>query len=333
MKATQFDLEVNGTRLGGRSWLPDAQDTPDGRARAALVIVHGVAEHGGRYAAFATAAAEQGIAVFAVDHRGHGLTAGTVARAGHVADRGGWQLIVDDLRAVVRHVRFRHPDVPVVLLGHSMGSLVARELVTQPPLLVDGMVLIGPPGHPGAKAAGTVLASAIVRTRGAEHRSKLLDRLTFAGHNAAFSPARTDRDWLSGVPEQVDSYLADEWCGFVCSASFMRDLARAAVRVNSPENAASTPHDLPILLLAGSDDPVSNSGVAAQRAAVAYEAAGVKRVEVNIYPGGRHELLNDVMAAEVTHDILAFVDTLAFDDNPEPGTGTSTGTGTGTATD
>lgn len=311
MKATQFDLEVNGTRLGGHSWLPDSTEVEDGQARAAVVISHGMAEHGGRYAGFARALAEQGIAVFAVDHRGHRLTASAPGRAGHVADRGGWQLLVDDLRAVVRHVRFLHPEVPLVLLGHSMGTLVARELVTQPPLLVDALVVSAPPGDPGVMGGpGAALASTIVRTRGAAHRSKLLDRLTFGSFNAAFKPARTEFDWISGVPEEVDSYVADEWCGFVCSASFFRDLIRASQRVNGRDAAEATPKELPILLLSGSDDPVTGGGVSAQRAATAYEAAGVTRVEVNIYPGGRHELLHDVMAEEVTADIVGFINDL-----------------------
>lgn len=305
MKASQFDLELNGIRLGGHSWLPD------GDARAAVVVSHGMAEHGARYDDFGRALADQGVAVFAVDHRGHRLTAGAPGRAGHVADRGGWQLMVDDLRAVVRHVRFRHPDVPVVLFGHSMGTLVARELVTQPPLLVDGLVLSAPPGDPGVKGGpGLMLARGLVRTRGADHRSALLDRLTFGSFNSAFKPARTSFDWLSGVPEEVDAYVADEWCGFVCSTSFFRDLVQATMRVNSVRVVDATPRDLPILLVSGSDDPVTGGGVVAQKVATAYEAAGVSRVEVNIYPGGRHELLHDVMADEVTADILGFIDSL-----------------------
>ncbi|MGJ6980891.1 lysophospholipase [Aestuariimicrobium soli] len=311
MKATQFDLEVNGTRLGGHSWLPDASKTPDGHARAALVIAHGMAEHGGRYDRFARALAARGVAVFAVDQRGHKLTAAAPSRAGHVADRGGWQLLVDDLRGVVRHVRFRHRDVPLVLMGHSMGSLVARELVTQPPLLVDGLVVSSPPGDPGLLGhPGSALATGIVRVRGAAHRSKTLDRLTFGSFNNAFRPTRTDFDWLSSLPDEVDAYVADEWCGFVCSASFFRDLVRATQRVNGRAVAAATPNDLPILLLSGSDDPVTASGVSAQKAAITYEAAGVARVEVNIYPGGRHEMLHDVMADAVTADVLRFIESL-----------------------
>lgn len=303
MKSSTFELEVNGTRLGGHSW------SPDGEPRAAVVIAHGVGEHGARYERFATALADHGIATWAVDHRGHKLTAGTLERAGHVADRGGWALMLDDLRQVVRHVRFLHPELPLVLIGHSMGSLLARELVSQPPLLVDGLVISGPPGDEGLLGrAGVGLAASQVRLRGPQHRSKLLNRLTLGSNNAAFKPNRTDADWLSGVPEWVDAYVADPWCGFVCSTSFFLDLIKATTRVNSAQVYAATDRGLPILIVQGEDDPVGKNGKVAPLVAAGYSQAGIENVRLRMWPKGRHELLGDVMAQEVTDEIIDWIE-------------------------
>ena len=305
MKSSTFALEVNGIRLGGHAW------SPDGPVRAAVVIAHGMAEHGARYARFAQALAEHGVATWAVDHRGHGRTARTIDRAGHVADRGGWALLVDDLRSVVRHVRMLHPQLPLVLLGHSMGSLVARELVSQPPLLVDGLIISGAPGDAGALGGvGQVLARSQVRLRGPAHRSRLLDRLAFGSNNAAFKPARTPFDWLSGDPREVDAYLADEWCGFVCSTSFFADLLGAVSRVNSVAVSRATADALPILVVAGDADPLAKGGQATHAIVEGYRRAGVVQVTEKIYPGGRHEVLNDVMRDQVTADILGWLEEL-----------------------
>lgn len=313
MKSSTFELEVNGIRLGGHSW------GPDGPPRATVVIAHGMAEHGARYARFAEVLAQHGIASWAVDHRGHKLTAKIVDRAGHVADSGGWTLMLDDLRSVVRHVRMLHPDVPLVLFGHSMGTMLVRELVSQPPLLADGLIISGAPGDPGMKLrAGLALARSQVKLRGPAHRSKLLDRLTFGANNSAFTPARTAFDWLSGDPAEVDAYVADPWCGFLCSTSFYVDLVSAIIRVNSATTSRATDRGLPILAIAGDADPVSANGASMTAIVEGYREAGVREVTEKLYSGGRHEPLNDVMRQQVTDDIVAWIEALVSAERSAP---------------
>lgn len=302
MKSTAVELEVNGSRLKGHSWQPE-------QPRAQVLLVHGMAEHSARYDRFGRALAERGIGVTAYDQRGHGRTAGSAAATGHVLDRGGWALMVDDVRSLVRHVRAVHRDEPLVLMGHSMGTLLVREVVTQQPLRIDGLVLSGPVGHPGRVVgeSGLRLASLIARTRGAGHRSPLLDKLVFGSNNAKFKPTRTDFDWLSTDPAEVDAYVADELCGNKSSAAFVRDLVAATLRVNAPAAFAATPKDLPVLVLAGEDDPVGNSGAAPRAIAEGYRASGLTRVTLRTWPGMRHELLNEPVRDEVTDQVVHFV--------------------------
>lgn len=303
MTGTTFDLEANGVTLGGWAWRPPHDP------RAVVVIAHGMAEHSERYARLGEQLAEAGYAVFAADHRGHKRTAGSIEKAGHVADRHGWRVLRDDLAAVVSHARYVTEGVPVVLLGHSMGSLLARDLVTSNPGLVDLLVLTGVVRKPGALGGvGVLAARAEGRVRGAAARSPLLDRLMSGTFNSAFKPARTKFDWLSRDESVVDAYADDPWCGFVCSTSFYEDMITAAQRVNFPELARRTPKALPVLVLAGSDDPVGRQGEAPAQIVQLYREAGLVDVTVTVFQGARHEVFNEINRDEVVDRLLSWLD-------------------------
>lgn len=295
----------DGARIAVRSWLSQ------GRPRAVVVLAHGMAEHAARYEGLGTALAGAGIALLAEDHRGHGLTAteaadGAAPLLGHVADADGWELVLGDLSALLDSARDRFPGVPLILFGHSWGSFLVRILAARRGGELAGLVVMGTGGDPGAVGVvGAAAARAVCAARGASRPSPLLDTLVIGGYNRAFSPARTPCDWLSRDEAEVDAYVADPWCGFVCSASFYRDLAEGAGRASRPE-AFRVPEELPVLVISGAEDPVGARGRGPREVAAAYRRAGVRDVSLRLYPGARHELLHETCRGEAVDALLSW---------------------------
>ena len=277
------------------------------RPRDIIVIAHGMAEHASRYARFAASAVEEGYAVLAGDHRGHGATAAP-GGFGFVAEKGGWERVVADMGTVLDAARRAWPDVPVFLMGHSWGSFLARDLAARRGGELAGLILLGTGSGTGAltRPAAAVCAGES-RLRGPRHPSRLLNALAFGPYQRHFAPNRTEADWISRDVHEVDRYVADPWCGFVCTASFFRDLVAGGRAVNTAAHAAAVPEGLPMLLASGDRDPVGAMGRGVQRSATLYRRAGVREVCVILYPGGRHELLNETNRDQVTGDILTWI--------------------------
>ena len=324
----------DGTRLVVHIWLPEwlidgsllVADAPEtdspaptsavtrpqvpgaARPRGIIVIAHGMAEHASRYARFAASAVEEGYAVLAGDHRGHGATAAP-GGFGFVAEKGGWERVVADMGTVLDAARRAWPDVPVFLMGHSWGSFLARDLAARRGGELAGLILLGTGTGIGALAGPAVaICAGESRLRGPRHPSRLLNALAFGPYQRHFAPNRTEADWISRDVHEVDRYVADPWCGFVCTASFFRDLVAGGRAVNTAAHAAAVPAQLPMLLASGDRDPVGAMGRGVQRSATLYRRAGVREVCVILYPGGRHELLNETNRDQVTGDILTWID-------------------------
>lgn len=347
----------DGTPLFVRTWLPE------GQPRAVVQLVHGMAEHSARYARFAQAATDAGYAVVADDHRGHGRTISDASPQGHTHDRDGYTAVLGDLDRVRDLIDTTLPGLPVILMGHSWGSLLVRAWVARHgqdvapgttaslasarsggarvagagpaagggdagadpaaggPAAGDlpgeqtasryplaGLIVMGTAADPGPLGAvGIALARLQGRLQGPARPSALLNRLGFASSNKGIEPLRTDSDWLSRDPAEVDAYLADPWCGFTCSAGFFRDLSTAALRVNRRSAFAAVPASLPVLVVSGEADPVGGWGAGVRRVAAGLERAGVRDLTLRLYPGARHELLNETNREEVTADLLAWI--------------------------
>ncbi|VEG29780.1 Phospholipase ytpA [Actinomyces howellii] len=305
----------DGAALTVRSWLPDgvsalgdASQDAGPLPRAIIQVAHGMAEHSARYGRFAEAAVARGHAVVAHDHRGHGASAHD-GLLGHVADSGGWDLVLADLEEVLDVVLRTWPGVPVVLMGHSWGSFLVRLAAARRGADLAGMIVLGTGGDPGAVGVvGQALGALTVRVRGARATSPGLDRLVFARYNAGLRPRRTRFDWLSRDPQEVDAYLSDPWCGFVSSAAFYRDLAGGVRDVARPQVVEATPSTLPVLVMSGDRDPVGARGRGPREVARAYRRAGSGDVSLRLHRGARHELLNESNREEVTAEILDWVD-------------------------
>ncbi len=308
MQASEIRVSArDGTSLFVRAFVPDHLSTQP--PRAIVLIAHGMAEHSARYARVAEALTGAGYAVYASDHRGHGHTPTTPADLGHFADRDGWEKVVTDLQQVLDTAKARHPGVPVFLLGHSMGSYIARGLAFRRGDALAGLLLSGTThDHPIAYQAPRLIVAAERARLGKRGKSAVVKKLTFDAFNKRFVPNRTPSDWLSRDDAEVDKYLNDPLCGFECTNQLWWDVLGGMAEMCTPKNVARMPKTLPIYLLAGECDPVNNSLAGIRKLQAALETAGMESVTCRVYPQARHELLNETNRDEITKDLLAWLD-------------------------
>lgn len=294
---------ADGIELFVYRWLPA------GTSHAVVQIVHGLAEHAGRYARVAKALNAAGYAVYANDHRGHGRTAKSADELGFLAGRDGWRKCVDDLWQLNRYIAAEHPDVPIVMLGHSMGATLAEQFMGDHGEALAGVVLSGANGKPtGMAAMGRQITRAERLRLGARGRSKLVQSLTFNAFNKKFAPTRTAFDWLSRDPVEVDKYVADPLCGFAATVQLWIDLLDGWTAVSRSEHWRRVPRTLPIYVIAGGRDPVSGNTRQLGPWLEEYRAAGLANLKNRFYPEARHELFNETNRDEVTADLIGWLD-------------------------
>jgi alpha-beta hydrolase superfamily lysophospholipase len=295
---------------------PDAVDLfvycwlPAEPPKAAVQIVHGLAEHAARYARLAGALNAAGYAVYANDHRGHGRTVKSAGDLGFFVERDRWRKCVDDLWQLNRHIAVTHPGLPIVLLGHSMGSTLAEQFMGDPDRgnALAGVVLSGANGKPTALAKiGRAITWAERARLGARGKSKLVQSLTFDAFNKNFAPARTAFDWLSRDPAEVDKYVADPLCGFSATVQLWLDLLEGWAAVSRAAHRNRVPKALPIYLIAGGRDPVSGNTRQLEPWMEEYRAAGHVNLAHKFYPEARHELFNEINRDEVTADLIGWL--------------------------
>lgn len=261
--------------------------TPEGEPRAVVQVQHGLAEHAGRYRRPAEALTAAGYAVYAPDGRGSGRSA-EVAGDGYGAwGPAGWPGWVADLVGLNRRIRADHPGLPLLHLGHSMGSFATQQFLLDHSADVDAVVL-----------SGTTEVGGLVPVLASEEPADL------SGFNAGFEP-RTGYEWLSRDEAEVDAYVADPACGWTAPPLPGIETLLAAA---DPERLAGVRDDLPVLLVSGDADPLAGGGAAIELVAQRYRDAGLTDVTVRLYEGGRHEVFNETNRDEVTADVLAFFD-------------------------
>jgi alpha-beta hydrolase superfamily lysophospholipase len=288
---------VDHVRVVYRRWLPGRE------TRAALQVVHGASEHSGRYGRLASALTDRGIAVYAMDLRGHGRTAESsgIGRYGG----SGVDTVLHDVAGLNRVIADEHPGVPRFLLGHSVGSIVALAAAERSGADFAGLILSGPLGvNPELADAVTALEAAVEAGAG----DQAVDIL--GPMNQAFEPARTRYDWLSRDEGEVDAYIADPLAGdqMPLTYAYAAGVFGLSVRASSEAEVARLPDGLPVLLLSGERDPVGGEA-AAQVVALGglMEKRGLP-VERHIYRDARHEVFNETNRAEVVADLLAWLE-------------------------
>ena len=293
----------------GRNRLHVVQWRPTGKLKGILQIAHGMCEYIDRYDEFASFMARRGFLVIGNDHLGHGLTAKNMDELGYFPAKRRSKTVVTDLVRVTKEVRSKYPDVPFFMLGHSMGSFLARRYMMTYGSLLDGVILSGTGSQPALTLkTGRALAKTIGLARGKHHRSRILNALAFGPYNAKIKPSRTDFDWLSVNTDNVDAYIADPYCGFPFTVNGFETLFELLDFIQDPNNIERLPEDLPILMIYGSEDPVGHYGKDIEGIRRSFKKAGIRKVIVRSRPGDRHEILNEDDREETYEEICAFMD-------------------------
>ncbi len=280
---------------------------PSGEPELIVQISHGMVEYIERYDGVATYLAERGILVIGNDHLGHGHTAKNDSDLGYFGS-GMSKTVVDDLHTVTKYIKGRYPTVPLVLLGHSMGSFMARRYLMTYGNELDGAIIVGTGKQPTA-VLGTAkgLCKAIKAFRGERYRSKLIANMSFSGYNKRIKPLRTKNDWLSRDNRVVDKYNADKYCTFIFTLNGYQTLFEVLTYIQTPENILKLPKSLPMIFLAGKEDPVGAYGKGVEEVYNDYKSAGVQNISIKLYENDRHEILNELDKERVYADIYAWL--------------------------
>ena len=300
----RFPSADGTTTLYGRTWAPE-----HGAPKAVLQLVHGIAEHIGRYDRFARFMSDHGYLVCAEDHLGHGNTPENAEDLGYTADKDGWVKMTDNVRALHKRITPQYPGIPYFILGHSMGSFLTRSYLIRYPGTVDACALLGTGQQPESVLKAGLAACRLEQIRlGKRGRSKLLQSLCFGAYNSQFKPNRTESDWVCSVDEVVDAYIADPFCQVMPTVTLMRDML-TGIRFNQQtENLAKMDKTTPVFFLSGDQDPVGSNGKGVRAAYQSFLDAGCSHVRLKLYPGGRHEMLNEHNWQDVYDELLSWFD-------------------------
>ncbi|MCC5858400.1 MAG: alpha/beta hydrolase [Ectothiorhodospiraceae bacterium] len=308
----QFTLKAHdGLTLHCRSW------TAPGRLpRACVVLVHGLGEHSGRYGELADHLTTCGFQVYAFDTRGHGATAGDPECLGILPAESGWDDWIRDIGTLVQHARERHPDTPIFLLGHSLGSLMCQHYAAVHGETIDGLILSATDSRPGLGTRITHWGGTLFKAlQGRNRRSRLLYALGVGNMKRSLPDRRTDQDWISRDESIVDAYLADPLCGFQPSNGMWHAIAQGMEEISN-RLRGRIPSDLPVLMLVGTGDLLSLGGQRVRALMQAYRQHGARRVNLISYPEARHEVFNEINRQEVYRDLSNWLDQHLTDDAP-----------------
>lgn len=300
-----FDSRDGKSKIHAVRYRPE--DT--GQVRCILQVVHGMAEYAERYEEFAAFLVERGFVVTGDDHLGHGKSVGQGGKQGYFCEQDPATVLVRDVHRLKKLTEELYPGVPYVLMGHSMGSFITRNYLCRYGTGISGAVIMGTGMQPKAVLDMARLVAGIQKLFcGSGHVSRLLDRLAFGGYGRGITDRRTAFDWLSRDRERVDRYIADPMCGFTFTVNGFGALFELVVRLYSPENLAAVPRELPVFMVSGDADPVGDYGKGVRRAYDSLVAAGLTDIRLKLYPGGRHELLNETNRSQVMQDICRWVE-------------------------
>lgn len=287
--------------IHGCAWVPQ------GEVKAVVQIVHGIAEYIERYEPFAEYLNSLGFLVVAEDHMGHGQSVGKEGIQGYF--HGGWFAAVEDSYTLLRGTMEKYPGVPYILFGHSMGSFMARSILAKyPDSGITAAVICGTGWQPRALLPGAIaVCKSACKTVGEENPSEQLQNMVFAGYNSHVEHPRTPYDWLSRDKKTVDDYIAHPSCGFTASTGLLRDLLMGISYVEKRKSLDNMKKDLPVLFVAGGEDPVGAYGKGVRRTAREFRRAGMQDVTERIFPLCRHEILNEINKKEIFEYIASWM--------------------------
>jgi len=284
-------------------WSPEKET----KIKGVIQIAHGMAEYGARYERAALRLTEAGFIVYASDHRGHGQTAKGVDKLGYL-EGDCFNLMVEDMYRLLKIIKNENANLPIFLLGHSMGSFLTQRFICLYGRELNGALLSGSNGSTGIMAdIGRIIAKFIMKIYGREQKSTLLDKLTLGGFNKSFKPNKTTFDWLSCDEKEVEKYINDPYCGYIYNAEFYYDLFGGLKLIARKEEINKIPKDLPIYIFSGDKDPVGKFGRGVSKLVDAYKRAGIKDLVYTLFKGGRHEMLNEKNREEVINNLIEWL--------------------------
>lgn len=295
---------IDGSSIFFRTWSTTSDVAPKG----VLHILHGMGEHSDRYGALAEALVDHGYVVIAHDHRGHGKTAINTEELGHFGDDGGWHLVVSDVFVINQYIKNQYPSLPITILGHSMGSFIALQYLQLHGVTVNRVALSGSTYN---NTTINYMMNAIARLerfrQGKRGRSRLIQFLTFGAFNNTFKPTRTQFDWLSREPAEVDKYIADPLCGFVCTTQLWYDMSTAFIHLFKSKSFRKLPSHIPYYIFSGEYDPIqAPHGV--ERLVTKMRQSGLSNIKHRIFPNARHEIFNETNRKEVFAALLLWME-------------------------
>lgn len=279
---------------------------PDNPPKGVVQLVHGMAEHIGKYHAFAAFLTDHGFAVIGHDHPGHGKS--VIGQLGLVPTKDAFHTLVNGTHRVHQTIQKKYPELPLFVFGHSMGSFITQRMMQLYPIRPSGIIYSGSNGKPPLLLNFGILLSKLLKlVKGPNKKSPLIDHLTFGEYRNAFKPNRTRFDWLTRDEDVVDRYVEDPACGFLYPISFYHDLFLGLRTLHNHKPFPGYSKSIPILLISGDQDPVSDMGKGVPKLKSLLQKSGAESVDMQLYPGGRHEMLHELNREKVMDDILEWV--------------------------
>lgn len=280
---------------------------PETEPKAVLQIAHGMVEYIDRYDAFANYMSQHGYVVVGNDHLGHGASVLSDEDHGYFADKDGNMCVIGDIHKLRLLTHETFPNIPYIMMGHSMGSFLIRQYITIYGEGLAGTIIMGTGSQPGAVLGiAKTLCKIIAAFKGWRHRSNMINNMAFGSYNKEFKPARTPNDWLTKDESIVDAYLSNPWCTFVFTLNAYYNMFVGIGECQSKTNIAKIPKNLPLLLTSGIDDPLSAKGKNIIAIAETYKTAGISDITVELYENDRHEILNELDKDKVFADVLTW---------------------------
>lgn len=299
-----FESYCGTNKIHAVKWIPD------GQPRCILQIVHGMCEYVERYEEFAAFLSSHNIMVVGEDHLGHGKSMGNNP-PGYFCEKNPERVVVEDVRILKEMIQEEYTDVPYVLFGHSMGSFITRNFIHKYGAEIDGAV-ISATGLPTKATLATmkVVVSVLTAVQGGRHVSQFMDKMAFGRYLKRIDNPKTPVDWISVNEENVQKYLSDDLCGFTFTLNGFRTLQGVCSGLYDTEKIAAIPKELPLLFIYGDEDPVGGYGAGVEKSYQMYADAGMKKVSKILYPGKRHELLNEDNKMQIMQDVYAWISKL-----------------------
>ena len=297
-----FDSRDGESQIHAVRWTPDT-DAPVG----VFQIIHGMQEYVERYEDLAEFLTGKGWVVTGEDHLGHGKSVPEGGTMGYFCDRDPATVVVRDVHRLKKMTQELYPDLPYVIMGHSMGSFIMRNYLFRYGTGIQASIIMGTGQTPMGLVRVSKCVAAVQRFfLGAKHPAKMMTKMGFGTYNDR-TEKRTEYDWLSRNRENVDRYIADPLCGGIFPVNGFQTLFELLDRQLDKDNLAKVPKSLPVFFVAGEEDPVGNYGAGVRAAMKDLQDAGLTDVTLKLYPGDRHEILNEDDRDQVKEDIYEWI--------------------------